>query len=307
MQKNHIYYDKIEFPDDLPVTCAGFDTPPEFAHIHNVFEIGICCSGAGGVFQIGGKSYACSPGDAVFINDREFHILHEAAPENSVWKFINLDPAALLAGWISETGDGLSNFERFSGSGFRNVISSAEDPELIQLVNLLMAASVRRTFVDRPYIRALVWAVFVRLGAHGAETPQGVTAASGVSILYPALDEIARNYARPLDVALLAEKCRMGVTSFRRKFKQHTGQLPLEYLNNHRLKAAMSLLKNTSIQVNDISLRTGFPTLSHFNRVFRARNGCTPGEFRKNSRQSSGQLQSERSAFENGFEPKNPR
>jgi AraC-like DNA-binding protein len=307
MQKNHIYYDEIKFPDDFPVTCAGFETPPEYAHVHNVFEIGICCSGAGGVFQIGGKSYSCSPGDAVFVNNREFHILREAVPENSVWKFLNLDPAGLLAGWIPETEDGLLNLECFSGSGFKNVISSSEDPELIQLVQLLVAASERKTPVSRSYIRALVWAVFVRLGEHAGSEKQGRISGGSVSALYPALDDISRNYARQLDVASLAAKCQMGVTSFRRKFKQHTGLLPLEYLNNYRLKAAMSLLKNTSMQVNDISLRTGFPTLSHFNRLFREKNGCSPREYRRKTHQSSGHFQSSRSALENGFEPKKPR
>ena len=307
MQKNHIYYEQIDFPDGFPVTCAGFETPPEYAHIHNVFEIGVCCSGAGGVFQVGGKSYACSPGDAVFINDREFHILREAVPENSVWKFINLDPAALLAGWIPETEDGLSNLENFSGSSFKNVISSAEDPELIQLVHLLMAASDRKEQIEKSYIRALVWAIFVKLGAHGnGEKPEKVSAGS-VSLLYPALDDISRTYARQLDVATLAAKCGMGVTSFRRKFKLHTGLLPLEYLNNDRLKAAMSLLKNTSMQVSDISLKTGFPTLSHFNRIFREKNGCSPREYRRMTGQTSGHFQSQVSEPENGFEPKNPR
>ena len=187
------------------------------------------------------------------------------------------------------------------------MISSAEDPELIQLVHLLIDASERKSAVQISYIRALVWAIFVKLGSHTVSGGHEKKSKASVSILYPALDDISRNYARQLDVAFLASRCGLGVTAFRRKFKQHTGLLPLEYLNNYRLKAAMSLLKNTSMQVNEISLKTGFPTLSHFNRIFREKNGCSPREYRNATRQTSGQLQSERSALENGFEPKNPR
>ena len=307
MQKTHIYYEEITFPDDFPVTQPGFKTPPEYVHIHNCFEIGICCSGAGGVFQVGGKSYACSPGDAVFINDLEFHILREAIPENSVWKFLNLDPVELLAGWLPASETGVLSLERFSGNSFKNVISSSEDPELIQLVHLLINAAERKNAVQVSYVRALVWAIFVRLGCYaGTERPEK-NVRGGVSVLYPALDDISRNYARPLDVAFLASKCGLGVTAFRRKFRQHTGLLPLEYLNSYRLKAAMSLLKNTFLQVNEISLRTGFPTLSHFNRIFREKNGCSPREYRNMERQTSGHFPSGRSAPENGLEPKNPR
>ncbi len=307
MQKTHFYYDKITFPEDFPVTLPGFKTPPEYAHIHNCFEIGVCCAGAGGVFQVGGKSYACSPGDAVFVNDREFHILREAIPENSVWKFLNLDPAELLTGWLPASETGAFTLERFSGSGFKNVISSAEDPELIQLVNLLINAAERKSDVQVSYIRALVWAIFVKLGNYAGADRREKISKDSVSLLYPALDDISRNYARQLDVASLAARCGLGVTAFRRKFRQHTGVLPLEYLNSYRLKAAMSLLKNTSMQVNEISLKTGFPTLSHFNRIFREKNGCSPREYRNTARQTSGHFQSGRSAPENGLEPKNPR
>ena len=56
--------------------------------------------------------------------------------------------------------------------------------------------------------------------------------------------------------------------------------LPLEYVNTCRLNAAATLLKNTSRQIVDIAGKTGFPTLSHFNRMFKAYYSCSPWDFR---------------------------
>ena len=76
----------------------------------------------------------------------------------------------------------------------------------------------------------------------------------------------------------------MGVTAFRRNFKDSIGMLPLEYINTYRLKAAATLLKNTSNQIIEIAGRTGFPTLSQFNRLFKSYYGCSPLAYRKRDR-----------------------
>ena len=138
MQKTQLFYDPIRLPEDFPLTIPSFSTPPEYAHIHDCFEIGCCYSGTGGVFQIGAKVYACNPGDVVFINEQEYHILNEATPRNSCWKFINLNPAALLAGYIAPE-ENFFDTAAFAGIGFQNVISADRAPELVQLVHILFA------------------------------------------------------------------------------------------------------------------------------------------------------------------------
>ena len=280
--RNHPFYDPIPLPEDFPISVPGFTTPPGSAHVHNCFEIGLCQGGDGGVFQIGSKIFACSPGDAVFINDREFHILSRATPSNSRWSFINLDPEKLLLGRVAQTETAF-HLDRLAGRGFRNLVSPADQPRLLRLTELLFA-EMREPEPDRTTVRALVWAVFglLREMLPGETGPAPQTGPGEIRRLYPALSRIADHYAGELPIPELAQLCNMGTTTFRRLFRSQIGMLPLEYITEYRLSAAVTLLRNTDKQIIEIAARTGFPTLSQFNRLFRRHFGQSPRDYRKN-------------------------
>ena len=134
-------------------------------------------------------------------------------------------------------------------------------------------------------VRALVWAIFTTLNEFapdsGAELHRG---SEEICLLYPALSHFSRYYAKQLDIPTLASLCNMGITAFRKHFKNSIGMLPLEYINVYRLKAAVTLLKNTFRQIIEIAGQTGFLTLSHFNRVFKSYYSCSPWNYRKRYR-----------------------
>jgi AraC-like DNA-binding protein len=283
MQKTQIYYEHITLPEDFPVTNPSFNTPPRCVHIHNCFEIGCCYSGTGGVFQIGAKLYACNPGDVVFINEKEYHVLNEATPENSNWKFLNLDPAALLSGYVAPE-ENIFDTASFSGANFKNVISRDSEPELVELVHILFTELEKPHQKFSLHLRAIVWAVFAKLRSISVESENKTPHQSDdFSRLYPALHYISRFCHKTLDIPQLAEMCSMSVATFRKNFIRHTGLLPVQYINSYRLKVALSLLKNSSEQIVSIAMKSGFPTLSHFNRVFKKEFGCSPAEYRKRS------------------------
>ena len=284
MQKTQFFYDPIDLPEDFPITVPAFETPPDCAHVHNCFEIGCCYSGTGGVFQIGSKIYSCSPGDVVFINEHEYHILNDATPKNSCWKFLNLAPETLLAGYINPE-ENIFDTANFSGANFNNVISYNSAPELVQLVHILFAELEKTDLKPSTYIRAVVWAVFSKLREFSNPDKTFYNhSPDDFSRLYPALNCIARFYYKPLEIPQLAEMCNMSIATFRKYFIRHTGLLPLEYINSYRLKVALAWLKNSQEQIVQIALKSGFPTLSHFNRVFKTEFGSTPSEYRQNIR-----------------------
>lgn len=278
MQKTQIFWDEIQFESQFPMTRPGFSKPPESAHLHNCFEIGFCHGGLGGVFQIGNKVYTCSPGDAVFINDREYHVLSQATPENSRWSFINLKPEELLMGWIPPE-DPAFRTDRLSGPGFCNRFAESEAPELVGMTRLLFAEAEKMK-PDQPVIRALVWGILGKLQKSAPVRPIGKGGNEQIELLYPALNYISNHYAEPLEVPELAVLCNMGLTTFRTRFVRCIRMRPLEYINTFRLKAAAALLKNTDRKIIDIAGQTGFVTLSQFNRLFREQFYCSPREYR---------------------------
>lgn len=68
------------------------------------------------------------------------------------------------------------------------------------------------------------------------------------------------------------------------KFKKKTGKSPCAYRNERRLSKAEGYLRNTKLPIIEIATLVGYDNVSYFNRLFRAKNGVTPTEYRKRNR-----------------------
>ena len=64
-------------------------------------------------------------------------------------------------------------------------------------------------------------------------------------------------------------------------FKQETGQTLTDYVNSKRVKSAMSLLKNTRLQIQTVAQHCGFLDVHYFSRVFKKYTDKTPKEYRE--------------------------
>ncbi len=69
-----------------------------------------------------------------------------------------------------------------------------------------------------------------------------------------------------------------------RYFKRLTGVKIGEYVNRLRIEKAAEMLTGTDRKIIDIAHACGFESLRSFNRIFRDRHHCSPGEYRKNNR-----------------------
>ncbi|SDQ16710.1 MULTISPECIES: AraC family transcriptional regulator [Actinopolyspora] len=88
------------------------------------------------------------------------------------------------------------------------------------------------------------------------------------------------HYAEPIDLTTLAERFFSSPFYLSREFKKHTGSTIIGYVNGLRIGRAERLLQETARPVSRISAEVGFANVSHFNRVFRARTGMSPSQFR---------------------------
>lgn len=66
-----------------------------------------------------------------------------------------------------------------------------------------------------------------------------------------------------------------------------TGQSPVEYITDLRVKRASFLLRQTNQPIASIAHRSGFGSPAYFSRVFRDKVGCTPREYRESSGRSA--------------------
>ncbi len=98
------------------------------------------------------------------------------------------------------------------------------------------------------------------------------------------LDYINVHYAEELNLESMAARMGFSKFHFSRLFKQYTGLTFNSYLNRRRLKAAEELLANPALSIVEVSMQSGYSSISTFNRLFRQIKHCTPSEYRSKKR-----------------------
>ncbi len=75
---------------------------------------------------------------------------------------------------------------------------------------------------------------------------------------------------KKLDVSVLANKAHMSASHFHKKFKDTLGISPIDYINEERIKFSKQILsKENNIQIRDVAFKSGFNSVSYFNRQFK--------------------------------------
>ncbi len=135
--------------------------------------------------------------------------------------------------------------------------SSAEQPYTIALKTMQLAVTL---FTEHPNM---------------AGRPSHNAAIRGANLY------IAHHLEEVVDFEALARRLGMGHTLFRRRFREYNGMSPLEYQISLRIRRAMRLLESTDLPIARIAEETGFESHAYFSRLFHARTGASPIQFRR--------------------------
>ena len=95
-----------------------------------------------------------------------------------------------------------------------------------------------------------------------------------------ARDLMDRDYARPLDVAALADIALMSPGHFSRSFRCAFGETPYGYLMTRRVERAKALLRRGDLSVTEVCLAVGCTSLGSFSSRFRELVGESPSGYR---------------------------
>jgi AraC family transcriptional regulator len=181
----------------------------------------------------------------------------------AAWASVALDDAAL---WPDD--------ERCPLRPFTNT----RDPFVASLVAALDQAHRRDGGLDALYAEAMALA----LGRHlvdglARSAAPAVGAGPLPSWKLCRVEEfVAANLRRPIAIAELAAVAGLSVGRFHRAFKAATGQTPLRFLQEAKVRKAAELLQRDRTGVLEASAAVGFASPSHFARVYRAIAGVPP-------------------------------
>lgn len=95
------------------------------------------------------------------------------------------------------------------------------------------------------------------------------------------LTYLHRHYSEHLTLEGMAERSGVSKGEYCRFFKKHTGQTPVEYLQQYRIGQSLSALTEKKTGMSEIAGSCGFGGSSYYAEIFKKEMGCSPGEYRK--------------------------
>jgi AraC family transcriptional activator of mtrCDE len=162
-------------------------------------------------------------------------------------------------------------------------IGSASN-HLASLLELMRTESAR----DRPgggaVLHALSSALFtlvLRAASESEQAPEGLLAVAGHPRLATAISAMFADPARPWKLADLAGLCGMSRATFMRHFQDKLGRSAADFLSQIRMSIAANELKKPGMGTEAVADLVGSRSTAAFRRLFTARMGMTPGQWRR--------------------------
>lgn len=97
---------------------------------------------------------------------------------------------------------------------------------------------------------------------------------------------IDQNYMNDITLEELSAIAGYSTYHFSRLFKKYSNTTFINFLNRRRVGAAEMMLLESENSITDVAMKSGFSSLTTFNRVFKIINGYTPSEYKKLYRMS---------------------
>ena len=270
-QRDTAQFWRTERYDSLECLSASFYRHRYAPHTHDTYVVGCIVAGCER-FTVRGMLQRAGPGDICFINPDE---VHDGEPEGPHYAYRMSYPTVAL---VRSLAIDLLGRNKTQAPYFRDTV--VHDPELASLFAKTHAAlqlNGTKLESDEAFVRALSM-MLTRYSDYGiTETRAGSRENGPVA---RATDYIDAHFDSDFGLADLASEAGLSRHYLIRAFRKQTGLTPHAYLTNRRVDAARTLLRN-GLPPADIALQCGFYDQSHLNRVFKARIGVTPGEFRR--------------------------
>ena len=100
-----------------------------------------------------------------------------------------------------------------------------------------------------------------------------------VAKLKKAKDIIIANVAEPPTLQELADEIDLSLKKLKEGFKQIYGDTVYSFLFDYKMEMARKLLESRDYNVNEVGLRVGYSTSSHFIAAFKKKFGTTPKKY----------------------------
>ena len=242
--------------------------PPYFTERANLHSFLIVYTISGrGQLRILQNTYPLPPGSCFYINCMDHH-KYECLRQQQ-WEFL----------WLHFNGStALGYYEEFLHNGFR-ILQDLDDSYMEMTLRRILSLSVKKDLHSDLIISSLITDLLTRLLI--ANSTRQLNLGFMPDFIKATLKVIENEFTSDLSMDLLAEKAGVSKFHLAREFKRYIGSTIHEYLILTRLSHSKELLKYSNKSVEQVAEECGFHHTSHFIRIFREHEKCTPLRYRK--------------------------
>ncbi|WP_406822040.1 AraC family transcriptional regulator [Pseudomonas sp. KnCO4] len=241
------------------------------AHSHPTFSIGAVDAGISHFTGAANGQERLTPGTLVMVPARRVHACN---PEpGQAWSYQMLHVAA---DWLARLRQESALTGEGPAEGPGEPARICRDPEVYRQfceLNRLLFSNASSGEKDAALVAFLADLEFT---AHPPLAPAPALGASALSGLIAAIEGLD---PAQLSLDALAREAGVGRYQLIRAFRAATGFTPHAYLINARVNRGRALLGEGQ-PLAEVAYRLGFADQSHFQRVFKAHVGVTPGQYR---------------------------
>jgi len=237
-------------------------------HTHETYVIGTVIEGLH-CYMHSGRMVRTGPGHFCFINPGE---VHDGAPVDGGYSYRMIYPTEELMQEIMRDATG-----RKEGAP-RFLAPAVHDEELARQfaqAHAMLEDERQPLAGDEALAAVLVKAV----QRHAASSPELPPAGVESAAVARARDYLAAHVDQPVDLKTLARIAGLSGYHLIRVFQKATGLSPHAWLVDRRVHMAAQLIR-LGEPLSIVASRCGFSDQSHLTRLFKARLGVTPGQYR---------------------------
>lgn len=305
-------YREYILPDEFPVLVLSpknvqssnpTDDNQTKYHFHNCIEIGICHSGEHNLL-FENSVYKVSPGMFFVLSPYTMHYMNrDNIIADNDCEYLYIKPEELLQGfypfeipaemlWYKNSSVPFifsKNTHTIIYELLMQILNEFKEQQpgyklVIKGLHLSLMAELTRILSQNSLLSPAASDTDTHTAAKGLSKATHSAKYQNMSKILPALRYIHQNFTSQPKTAELAQLCHMSTSGFCTLFSDLMNASPNRYISKLRLKNACELLHSTELPVLDISIESGFSSLSNFYRMFKEIYGMSPLKWRNQKR-----------------------
>ncbi len=258
-----------------------YQATPDHLHFHNLLEIGYCHFGDGDLYFDDGPSRHYTQGTLTIIPRSVPHTTNSSRTEINYWEylFINLD--ALVSRAFPDN-EALAHKLTARLNDYYLVSHEKDHPVLAEGILAILNEYKSGTREFQTEIALSRTLSFLLEAARVMPESISITepAIKKKHDILESMEYIQQHFAEEIKIRDLADFTHTSETHFRRRFHEILHMTPVEYINFVRIQNACEQLASTRLSIHEIADKTGFATISSFNRCFKTILGIPPRQWR---------------------------